>query len=178
MYVSEQKKQENIAEYILYMWQIEDVIRACKFKLSTIGEVVVSPELPENEREKHLSWYQDLIDKMKVQGIEQTGHLFEVNEVMIELAYLHNALLDMFKDEKYIEFYSFAEQYMNDFKKVNNNPQATAIEICLSALYGKLILKLQKREISAETEEAFEAFRNVLAYLSVKYNQMKEGKLV
>jgi hypothetical protein len=162
----------------LYMWQIEDVIRACKFNLTTIESVIISSELSEDDRAKYLDWYQDLINKMKVQGIEQVGHLFEVNEVMIELAYLHNALLDMFKDAKYIEFYSFAEQFMNEFKKVNNNPQATAVEICLSALYGKLILKLQKRDISPETEEAFEAFRNVLAYLSVKYNHMKEGKLI
>ena len=28
MIIARQKKQENIAEYLLYMWQIEDIIRA------------------------------------------------------------------------------------------------------------------------------------------------------
>ena len=43
MIVARQKKKENIAEYLLYMWQIEDIIRACggnidviKSRLSTV----------------------------------------------------------------------------------------------------------------------------------------------
>ena len=28
MYIASQKRKENIAEYLLYMWQIEDMIRA------------------------------------------------------------------------------------------------------------------------------------------------------
>ena len=28
MFTASQKKKENIAEYLLYMWQIEDLIRA------------------------------------------------------------------------------------------------------------------------------------------------------
>ena len=28
MIIASQKKKENIAEYLLYMWQIEDIIRA------------------------------------------------------------------------------------------------------------------------------------------------------
>lgn len=29
MITASQKRKENIAEYLLYMWQIEDLIRAC-----------------------------------------------------------------------------------------------------------------------------------------------------
>ena len=28
MYIASKKRKENIAEYILYMWQVEDMIRA------------------------------------------------------------------------------------------------------------------------------------------------------
>jgi len=45
------------------------------------------------------------------------------------------------------------------------------------AMYMKLLLRLQKKEISAETEEAFDAMRIQLAYLSQAYHKMKRGDL-
>lgn len=33
MYISKQLKQKNIAEYLLYMWQVEDMIRANNFDM-------------------------------------------------------------------------------------------------------------------------------------------------
>jgi hypothetical protein len=178
MYISQLKKEENIAEYVLYMWQIEDVIRACNFDVDKITQIVIAKDLEESELLKFQDWYANLINHMKIQGIEKQGHLYDINEVLMELTYLHNSLLDHFNDEKYKQFYSFAEQFIDDFKKVSNNPNIGPVEVCFNALYGKLILKLQNKSISEETEQAFEAFRNVLAYLSVKYNLMKSGQLV
>lgn len=178
MYISQLKKEENIAEYVLYMWQIEDVIRACNFDISSITSIVIDKNLSEEELLKYQAWYTSLIDNMKIQRIEKSGHLYEINEVLMELTYLHNSLLDHFNDEKYKQFFSFADQFIDDFKKVSNTPTIGPVEVCFNALYGKLILKLQNKSISEETEQAFEAFRNVLAYLSVKYNQMKAGQLV
>jgi hypothetical protein len=39
----------------------------------------------------------------------------------------------------------------------------------------KLLLKLQKKEISPESEEAFDSMRMLLAYLSKSYHKMKSG---
>lgn len=178
MYISRQKKEENIAEYVLYMWQIEDVIRACKLDLDTIEKTIISNQEIEEEQKAELkSWYKDLCNKMKLQKVVESGHIREVNEVVEELSMLHNSLLTYYKDEKYIEFYSIAEQYMSEFKKVSNNPTASNIEVLFTALYAKLILKLQGKEISSSTEEAFQAFRNVLAYLAAKYKQLQNGEL-
>ena len=48
MLIAQQKLKENIAEYILYMYQIEDVIRAYQFDLDSILENYVKPQLPDN----------------------------------------------------------------------------------------------------------------------------------
>jgi hypothetical protein len=178
MFISQLKKEENIAEYVLYMWQIEDVIRACQLDLAKIEKTVISQqELKEDQKEALRAWYKDLCNKMKLQKIEQSGHLRQVNEVVEELSMLHNNLLTYYKDEKYIEIYSHSEQYINEFKGVFNNPNASHIEVLFSALYAKLILRLKGKEISSSTEEAFQAFRNVLALLAAKYKQMKNGEL-
>lgn len=35
------KRKENIAEYLLYMWQVEDLIRANNFDMDSIRRTVV-----------------------------------------------------------------------------------------------------------------------------------------
>ena len=42
MIIAQKKKKENIAEYILYMWQVEDLIRAYKFSIDEIEQNVIS----------------------------------------------------------------------------------------------------------------------------------------
>ena len=51
------------------------------------------------------------------------------------------------------------------------------MEVLLNGLYGKLILKLQGKEISKETEVAMEAFRKVIAELVVNFKKMQKGEL-
>jgi hypothetical protein len=41
----------------------------------------------------------------------------------------------------------------------------------------KLLLRLQKKEINSASEEAFDAMRILIAYLSKSYHQMKNGDL-
>ncbi len=178
MFISEQKREENIAEYVLYMWQIEDVVRACQFKIESITEFILDKqELTDSDREKLSNWYKDIAQKMQLQRIEKSGHLHEVNDVVQELGALHNSLLTYYKDEKYASIYNVAENYLEEFKKVSNNPNASNIEVFFNALYAKLILKLQGKDISSSTDEAFISFTNVLAYLSAKYKKMKLGEL-
>ena len=51
MLIARQKKQENIAEYLLYMWQVEDIIRACGGDIDLIRQRIIdgyqglSPEI-------------------------------------------------------------------------------------------------------------------------------------
>jgi len=60
----------------------------------------------------------------------------------------------------------------------NGNSTETIITLRESnGLYAKLMLRLQGKEISKETEDGFDAFAKVLGYLSAKYNDMKAGKL-
>ena len=36
MYIAQRKRKENIAEYILYLWQLEDLLRALQFSPEAI----------------------------------------------------------------------------------------------------------------------------------------------
>ena len=70
MYISQQLKQQNIAEYLLYMWQIEDLIRANGFDMEKIRKNIIDPYPITEEQKKALEqWYQDLINMMHDEGV-------------------------------------------------------------------------------------------------------------
>ncbi len=66
---------------------------------------------------------------------------------------------------------------IEEFKDKSNLKDKNEIEIAFHAMYMKLLMRLQKKEISAETEDAFDAMRVMLAYLSKAYAQMKAGDM-
>ena len=178
MLIARQKQQENIAEYILYMYQIEDIIRAYNFDLERILESYVRPQLPDDSfMTQYRQWYSSLITQMKDQKIEKAGHLMALNETLIEISYLHNTLLNLANDHKYKDLLERANPYIEEFKTKSNLKDKNHIEVLFHAMYMKLLLKLQKKEISAETEEAFDAMRVMLAYLASAYQKMKSGNL-
>ena len=178
MLIAEQKKAENIAEYILLMYQIEDIIRASDFDLDRVIESFVKPQLPDDSfLEANRKWYADVIQKMKAQQLHKAGHLLDIKEILIELSYLHNTLLNASQDGKYKGVVDRAIPFIDEFKEKSNLKEMNHIEIALHAMYMKLLLRLQKKEISAETEEAFDAMRIMLAYLSRSYNKMKSGDM-
>ena len=178
MLIAQQKLKENIAEYILYMYQIEDVIRAYQFDIDAILENYVKPQLPDSSfLSQYTKWYTGLITNMKSQRIEKAGHLHEINEVMIEISYLHTTLINMVKDQKYITLFEAALPNIEDFKEKSNLRDKNHIEIAFHALYMKLLLRLQRKEISAESEAAFDTMRILLAYLAKAFHQMKNGSI-
>lgn len=178
MQIAKQKFDENIAEYILYMYQIEDVIRAYKFDVDVIMENYVNPQLPdESFSNQYRSWYNDLIRQMKVQQIQKSGHLMSLTEIMVELTYLHSTLLNMTKDHKYVGVFETANKFIEEFRQKSNLKDKNPLEVAFHAMYMKLLLKLQQKEISAATEEAFDAMRVMLAYLSQAYRRMKAGDM-
>ncbi len=171
-----QKKEENIAEYMLYMYQIEDVIRLYNLDVDRIIDEFVRPQLPDASfLEQYREWYEKLVEEMRFERIAETGHLMRLKEILVELSYLHNTLLNVVNDEKYQALYAAATPHIEAFRERSNLKDRNHIEICFQALYMKLLLRLQKKEISSETEEAFDHMRILLAYLSKAYHQMKGG---
>ena len=49
MKISQQLKEKNIAEYLIYMWQVEDLIRANKCDIDFIRNNIIS-RYPAEER--------------------------------------------------------------------------------------------------------------------------------
>ncbi|MDE5961245.1 MAG: DUF4924 family protein, partial [Duncaniella sp.] len=76
MYIASQKHKENIAEYLLYMWQIEDIIRANNLDIDSIKANVIDRfNLDPSQEKEMVERYESLIDMMRRENVEKTGHL-------------------------------------------------------------------------------------------------------
>ena len=42
MFIAKKLKKENICEYLLYMWQVEDLIRAFGLNIDLLNERIIS----------------------------------------------------------------------------------------------------------------------------------------
>lgn len=177
MLIANSKLRENIAEYVLYMWQVEAIVRSLNFNIDTIFDTIIT-KMTSNEdaQEDVKEWYVELIKEMEDSDILEKGHLRRVHEVMDEVFFLHNTLLTSLRDEKYITLFTESYPIIEELK-AKSGEGLNDIEICFTGLYGKLLLKMQGKEISKETEKGFSAFSKVLAYLSVKYKEFKKGDL-
>ena len=103
MLIARQKKQENIAEYLLYMWQVEGIIRACGGDIDLIRQPIIdgyqglSPEI----RQEMTDWYDNLCEMMRIEGVMEKGHLQINKNVIIELTDLHQRLLKSTREPFY-----------------------------------------------------------------------------
>ncbi len=168
MITASQKRKENIAEYLLYMWQIEDIIRANGLDIDRIRENVIDryPSLTDDQRREMIGWYESLIDMMRREGVEKTGHLQLNKNVIIQLAELHQALL---KDPRFpdytAEFYRTLP-YIVELRAKSGEEKSGEIETCFNALYGMLMLRLQGKEVTPQTQDAIRQISRFIALLS------------
>lgn len=177
MLIAQQKRKENIAEYILYMWQVEDTIRACQFDMDLIEKRVISQfSGAKNKKQEISDWYADIIVMMHEQGIKESGHLATLTTMVNKLNTLHRKLLDKKHDPNYLEQYYWAVPNIRDFEKRLGRKPVNEIDTCLTAIYALLLLRLQKKDISKETMEAMQTFSNLLAVLAQWFKEIEEGK--
>lgn len=176
MYIAQELRKKNIAEYLLYMWQIEDLIRAYGCSLARINKEYISKfEYTDDLKEEMIDWYGNLIRMMNLEGKRESGHL-QINAIIIqELNELHNNLLQStkfpFYNAEYYKVLPFIVELRNKGDKDINE-----IETCMNALYGTMMLRLQNKTISPDTEHAIKEISTFIGMLNDYYiKDKKEG---
>ncbi len=176
MIIAQEKRKTNIAEFILYMWQVEDLIRSSMFNFSHIDKIVISKfSLPDETLNEIRTWYTNLITLMIDENIQERGHMSFLTNLIRELNDLHLRLLHSADEKKYQQIYQKASENIKSLKQKSPETYSSEIEVCLTGLYGYLMLRLQQSDISAETKAAMTSFSNLLAALSNRFREIEEG---
>ena len=167
MYIASQKRKKNIAEYLLYMWQIEDMIRANGLDIDRIkANIIDKTSLTDGQKTQLAEWYESLIDMMRREGVEHSGHLQLNKNVVIQLVQLHDALLKDPRFGEYTKEFYNTLPYIVELRAKAGEQKAGEIETCFNALYGMLMLRLQGKEIGKDTIEAIKQISRFIALLA------------
>ena len=178
MYISQELRKSNIAEYLLYMWQIEDTIRAFDCSLSRIRhEYIDRFDYTDEQKEDVADWFGHLIRMMNEEGCRERGHL-QINRVTLQqLVDLHVQLLDSSKFPFYQSEYYKVLPYIVELRNKGAHREENEIETCLNSLYGVMMLRLQKKEISPDTQRAVKEITTLIGMLSDYYKKDREEGL-
>lgn len=182
MIIAERLRQTNRAEYILYMWQVEDILRVYHLDLDELREHYLSGfQLSPEGMAKTEGWYADLCRMMAEEGLREGGHLQINKNALSDLEELHTRLLRSEKFPYYRQMYYRVLPYIVELRAknqgMNTTVHPTELETCFNALYGVLILRMQGKTVSDETQKAAKDISTLLGQLSEYYQKDKEEPL-
>ena len=161
------------------MWQVEDIIRAYDCSLTRLRrEYIAQFDYTDEQREEMTDWYGDLVRMMNQEGKRERGHL-QINQVVMQqLTELNAELLESAKFPFYTSEYYKVLPYIVELRhkggEANDTPE---IETCFNALYGTMLLRLQKKEITPDTQHAVKEITTFIGMLSDYYQKDKQGEL-
>jgi len=169
-------KQDNVAEYLLFLWQIEDLLRAFSMDIDKIDKQLIEPtSISEEDKKASRDWYEGLIMMMKSEQLQEKGHLQITKNLLSELTDVHLRLLNNPKESEYIASYDKTLPHIVALRAKNEDKSISELETVFTAMYGYMLLKMQKKEISNETSQAVQQMTNMLRLLSEKYKTIDQS---
>jgi hypothetical protein len=174
--IAKLKQKENISEYLLFLWQMEDLLRGIEFDANRLDKEILPAIKDEEERLRTRGWLIKMAKEMEGASLQVSGHHYETYEVLNELAMLQQTLLNVTKSAPFKKAYELALPVLEDFRKKSEKVPHSDMEAALTALYGVLTLRIAKKEVSEETSKAMEPISAYVRELTRAYHFMKAGK--
>lgn len=166
MFIAKSIREKSVVEYLLYMWQMEDLIRAYGCSLTRIRrEYIDRFDYTDQQKDEEEDWFGDLIRMMNQEGKREKGHL-AINEVLLQdLGDLHVRLLQSTRFPYYSAEYYRVLPFIVELRQ-KGDKEIGEVETCLNALYGVMLLRMRQKPISPETAHAIKAITTFLGMLS------------
>ena len=178
MFIAQELRKKNIAEYLLYMWQIEDTIRAFGCSLSRIRKEYSDRfDYTDEQKEEEADWFGNLIRMMNQEGCREKGHLQINMVVMQQLQELHAQLLASPKFPFYNSEYYKVLPFIVELRHRGADKDENEVETCFNSLYGVMMLRLQKKEITPNTQAAVKEITTFIGMLNDYYLKDRQEPL-
>lgn len=176
MFIAKKLKSENICEYLLYMWQVEDLIRAFNLNMDIINERIIAQyPVSDAERKTLYDWYESMIEMMRIENVQTDGHLQLNKNIILELDDFHTNLIRSGKDAGYAAKFYHVLPFIIQLRKQQDS--MSDIEICFNFQYGIMLLRMKKTDITPETLQAQTEISKFMVLLAKNYRLFKSGEL-
>ena len=179
MDIAQKKRKENIAEYILYLWQLEDLLRALQFSPEAIHTALVKPRELESEKEQlYLAWYLDIAGLLAEEKKEESGHLNHTLHLIADLNNLHLRLLRQQElGEDYRQRYNLLISHLTVLRtRLGKESEMSDIELCFRALYAAMLYHI-KGEGEKAVVDTIEVISPTIALLADYYHKVERGEI-
>ncbi|MBP3355822.1 MAG: DUF4924 family protein [Rikenellaceae bacterium] len=179
MNIAQAKRKENIAEYILYLWQIEDLLRALQFSPEAIYTQLVEPrQVDEQTKQTIFLWYMDIVNLLREEGKERIGHLEHTLHLINDMQHLHLQLMELPAGERYRPLYLRLAPYLPALRSRMGKQETGDIELCFRALYAAMLYRIKGGKGSDEpVSDVLEYISPVIAELAKIYRQVETGEI-
>ena len=179
MDIAKAKRRENIAEYILYLWQLEDLLRALQFSPEAVFSQLVAPrkDIPEEQKHVHLLWYMDLVNLLREEGKEEKGHLEHTLHLIADLLDLHLQLLKLPAGEHYRLTWARLEPQLPRLREILGNPGMSDTELLFRALYAAMLYRIKGQGDKQAVADTLELISPVVAELADMHRKVERGEV-
>ena len=179
MDIAQAKRRENIAEYILYLWQLEDLLRALQFSPEAIHSQLVAPrrDLDEARKSVFLMWYLDIANLLRQEGKEEKGHLEHTLHLIRDLHDLHLQLLKLPVGEDYRRRWARLEPELPHLRAVVGNPGMSDTELCFRALYAVMLYRIKGQGDRPAIADTIDLVSPVIATLAALHGKAERGEI-
>ena len=179
MEIAQTKRRENVAEYILYLWQLEDLLRALQFSPEAIYSTLIASrtDLAEEQKRVHLMWYMDIAGLLSQEGKEEKGHLEHTLHLIGDLHNLHLQLMKLPLGAHYRQTYARLEAELPRLREVLGNPGMSDTELAFRALYAVMLYRIKGEGDKPAVSDTIEFISPVVAELADMYRKVESGEV-
>lgn len=179
MDIAQSKRKENIAEYILYLWQLEDLLRALQFSPEAIYSQLVAPrEIDEEQKHIYLLWYMDIVNLLRKEGKEETGHLEHTLHLIADMHNLHLQLMHHPIGEHYRKTFAALMPQLPRLRQMVQKEEISDTEIAFRALYATMLYRIKGGNKGGEAiKDTIELISPVVGELAAMYGKVERGEV-
>ena len=179
MDIEQAKRKENIAEYILYLWQLEELLRALQFSPEAIYSQLVAPrEVADEQKHIYLLWYMDIVNLLRKEGKEQSGHLEHTLHLIGDVHNLHLQLMQNPVGEHYRKTFARLAPQLPQLRAMISRDDVSDTELAFRALYAAMLYRIKGDKKRAEAiSDTIELVSPVVAELAAMYGKVERGEV-
>lgn len=179
MLIAKAKRRENIAEYILYLWQLEDLLRALEFSPEKIYHHLVEPhhEMDAAAQQYLLNWYMDMINILVTEGKQSHGHMEHTLHLLADLNDLHSHLLKAPVGKEYVALFAPLSAELAKLRSKITAENVNDIELCFMALYSVILCRMKGDTNKQYITDVMDLISPVIAKLSQIHIAAERGEI-